>query len=140
MKLFALLLLCVIVANATVIHKTTSKKSPDIYKRRDPIYEYTSLETITIFKEGDTAWNSNWIVESSPAETVDPEVVDGEIVITLKDNMSFSLSNPDLNSKYGILTFEYKIEKNCDDCPQASVPPILYVYTYDGNEEIELYG
>ncbi len=142
MKLFVLLLFCIAVANATVIHKTTSKKSTDIYKRTDPIYEYTSLETITIFKEGDTAWNSNWIAESSPEETVNPKVIDGEIVITLKDNMSFSLSNPNLESNYGILSFEYKIEKFCknDDCSKELYPAILNVCSYDGNNEIVIYS
>jgi len=115
MKLFTLFIFCAAVANATVVHKrengnipTVTNQEPTKVKRAIKT-QYEDVETFNIFKEGDKTWDENWITKDCWGDLT-YEVKDGVIVAKLQNDAGFGLSNLNLNSEYGVLEFDYKLE------------------------------
>jgi len=127
MKLFALLL-CIAVASASVINKETSN-----INKRGLTYVYTSNKNYTIFEEGWDKWDEHWDSTLSWDGGENARVENGEIVVDLKKGSGFSLNNPELESGYGILHFEFRITH---EGGMASQPINLNVLSYDGTDYI----
>jgi len=124
MKLFLLLSFFITVAYTAVIQEeknvlnngiedfipTATSKEPAKIFERALTTQYIDLETITIFKEGWDNWNSNWDTSISRDIKNGPKVVDGVMQVDIKVNGGLLMEDINLESRYGIVTFDYKIE------------------------------
>ncbi|ORX43059.1 hypothetical protein BCR36DRAFT_304880, partial [Piromyces finnis] len=79
-----------------------------------------------IFEEGQNKWNSDWLEYSCSVGEYD-KIDNGIIIVTLLYMAEFSLQSKTLNSQYGYLTFDFKLE------PADNKTIDLLAFDYDGN-------
>jgi len=94
--------------NEYVPTATTNEPTKVRLQKRAKTTEYISIQNITIFEEGMTEWNNDW-VELSWTVPEGNKIIDGVIKVDLVNNAGFSLQSKTLESKYGIMEFDFKI-------------------------------
>jgi len=118
MKIYKLLPFYIVIANAMNINKEkneiynitpTSKEPTKIEKRAmTPVYE--DIETLRIIADDWDKWDENWDADNWSWGELTYKVIDGVIVVKLKNGAGFSINNNNLESEYGVIDFDYKIE------------------------------
>jgi len=136
----------IITATPTTTTPTKTEPTNIKYKRAKTTTYYDKQEYI-IFEEGMDAWNEDWEETSWNVPRDINKIVNGIIQVSLVDGSGFALSSKTLDSKYGILSFEYKFSEpnaklnvltyNGDD-PNAYVGLGSYIYSGDDFDSVEI--
>lgn len=125
MKLLIYLSLLINIVNSRVVQNTGKEQNNESIEylipsstfeeptktrlqKRAKTTEYIFKKNITIFEEGMKSWDSDW-VDLSWTVSDENKIVNGVIQVNLVDNAAFSLQSKTLESKYGIITFDYKL-------------------------------
>jgi len=125
MKLLKLLPLCITIAYALVYKEkniisndiegftpTTTTNEPTRLSKRAKTTNFEFIKNYTIFMEGDKTWNEDWVTQNWGDIDESDKVVNGVIKIYLKNDAAFSLINTNLESQYGEINFDYKLESS----------------------------
>eukprot|EP00833_Pecoramyces_ruminatium_P018461 jgi/Orpsp1_1/1192493/evm.model.d7180000093762.1 len=153
MKLLIYLSLLINIVNSRVVQNTGKEQNNESIEylipsstfeeptktrlqKRAKTTEYIFKKNITIFEEGMKSWDSDW-VDLSWTVSDENKIVNGVIQVNLVDNAAFSLQSKTLESKYGIITFDYKLSTDKANLNFISFDENDYVvqgnYPYDGS-------